>query len=67
MSAMHNLEMMTLDQLIGRLMSSSWAPARGSPEGDEIERKLAQAFEKDEPESGRVEYDYATLLIMGAL
>ena len=63
--AIENPQQMTLEQLIGRFLSSSWAPARGSAESERIEKELSEAFEKSKDENGMIEYWQSTVVILG--
>jgi ubiquinone/menaquinone biosynthesis C-methylase UbiE len=61
-----NQQMLDLDGLIGRCLSSSYAPAAGDPKHGPMVEELRQTFDRNQTD-GRVNFDYTTTVYFGKL
>jgi SAM-dependent methyltransferase len=63
-SEFENFQLFDFDGLLGRLMSSSYAPLPGHPRHEPIVAELRRIFEEHQ-QNGHVRFDYRTLVYAG--
>lgn len=61
-----NSQLFNYDELAGRLLSSSYAPAAGHPNHEPMMTELREIFDSTQ-QDGRVSFDYVTQLFWGEL